>query len=377
MASNPQLEQAIEANPDDKAAYSVYADWLQSQGDPRGELIALAIAGDDAAAGGLLIKKGEALLGPLAAHQKTYDGNDRDAFTWRYGFIDSARLAYEANTADHSVDLVQVLRDLFAHPSGRFLRELIFSFNGESAEDNLQELIDVIAEQPRPTLKSLFFGDIKYAGAARDEDRGEETEISWYSVGDLSNLWPKVPNLEKLIITSGSSSSASSGGTTVGELDLPALKHLEYRTGGLEAATFAAILNSKTPALEWLDVWTGQENYGGEVTADHLRALLARRDLPNLKHLGIMNCEVIEEIVPDLVKSELVARLDELDLSLGCLMDDGARQLAEAPGALKTLKKLDVSYNQLTEAGLLKGIAQQLIEVEQREADDRYSAVGE
>ncbi|MBA3538368.1 MAG: TIGR02996 domain-containing protein, partial [Deltaproteobacteria bacterium] len=38
---NPKLEAAILADPDDTAAYLVYADWLQSRGDPRGELIVL------------------------------------------------------------------------------------------------------------------------------------------------------------------------------------------------------------------------------------------------------------------------------------------------------------------------------------------------
>ena len=43
-ARNPELEQAILANPDDEAAYEVYADWLQGEGDPRGELAAVQVA---------------------------------------------------------------------------------------------------------------------------------------------------------------------------------------------------------------------------------------------------------------------------------------------------------------------------------------------
>ncbi|HEY0251199.1 MAG TPA: TIGR02996 domain-containing protein, partial [Kofleriaceae bacterium] len=343
MATNPELEHAIETNPDDKQAYSVYADWLQTQNDPRGELIALSLAGNEAAVGGLLLKKGGDLLGPLVDQQKSHDGNATENFTWRWGFIDRARLSYDENMFEGEVDLVQVLRDLLEHPAGRFIRELVFAFNGETAESNLDDLINVIAEKPRPTLRSLFFGDIKYAGAAREQDQGEDTEISWYSVGNLTELWPQVSNLEKLIITSGG------GDTTLGELDLPKLKHLEYRSGGLPRTNFEAILRSTTPELEYLDVWTGQDNYGGTTTVEDLRALLGRKDLPKLKHLGIMNCEQIEELVPDLKTSELVAKLDELDLSMGCLSDEGATALAADPGALSSLKKLDVSYNLLTE----------------------------
>src|SRR5204863_3882450 len=38
---NPKLEQAIVEDPDDDALRLIYGDWLQQQGDPRGELIAV------------------------------------------------------------------------------------------------------------------------------------------------------------------------------------------------------------------------------------------------------------------------------------------------------------------------------------------------
>ena len=41
MARNPELERTILADPDNEEAYQVYADWLQSEGDPRGELAAV------------------------------------------------------------------------------------------------------------------------------------------------------------------------------------------------------------------------------------------------------------------------------------------------------------------------------------------------
>src|SRR5689334_11938966 len=44
-ARNVELEKAIVADPYDADAYSVLGDWLQAQADPRGELIALQLAG--------------------------------------------------------------------------------------------------------------------------------------------------------------------------------------------------------------------------------------------------------------------------------------------------------------------------------------------
>lgn len=42
-----QFEQAIFGNPDDASTFAVYADWLQEQGDPRGEFIQLQLALED------------------------------------------------------------------------------------------------------------------------------------------------------------------------------------------------------------------------------------------------------------------------------------------------------------------------------------------
>src|SRR5262245_51595688 len=53
-AHNAKLEAAIAADPDDADAYLVYADWLQAQGDPRGELIVLAHANKAKAAAKLI-----------------------------------------------------------------------------------------------------------------------------------------------------------------------------------------------------------------------------------------------------------------------------------------------------------------------------------
>lgn len=41
------LEEALVANPDDRATHSAYADYLTEQGDPRGELIAVQLALED------------------------------------------------------------------------------------------------------------------------------------------------------------------------------------------------------------------------------------------------------------------------------------------------------------------------------------------
>lgn len=378
------LERAIEENVEDTAARAVYADWLAQNGDPlRGELIVLSLGNDRTKTQAMIDQHAEHFLGALAPHQRTYDGEKREAFSWKYGFIHGARLSHNYYAEKLEGGLAPILRDLLAHPSGRFLAELVMTFNRDPNEDNLQELIDILAEVERPTIRKLHVGDFKYAGAARSIDRGGESEISWYSAGDLSKLWPAMPRLATLIVQSGSSESALSGGTTLGELALPNLRHFEFRTGGLESANCESIVAMRAPKLEFLDVWFGQPQYGNDCTLEHVQKLLARTDLPRLRHLGIMNCEIVDDVIPALAKSELLAQLTELDLSLGCMTETGVRAITEHRDRFAHLAKLDVSYNYLDDAaiGALKGIAKELVAGNQREApgedDDRYAAVGE
>ncbi len=73
-----ELERSIIADPYDVHAYAVLADWLQDRGDPRGELIAMQLAGKQAAAQALLERHTTYFLGPLADHVRTHDGNLRN-----------------------------------------------------------------------------------------------------------------------------------------------------------------------------------------------------------------------------------------------------------------------------------------------------------
>ncbi len=380
---NPELEKAIDLDPYDTDAYSVYADWLQDQGDPRGELIALQLANKESSAKPLLKKQSAYFLGALADHQKTYDGSKRDAFTWKYGFIHALRLSHN-HYADESFQgsLAEILDLVLRHPSGRFLAEITFVFNNDPNDNNLQDLIDLLAKRAPATLRKLHIGDYKFAGGGAIGMGGDDTEISWYSIGNLGKLWKATPKLRSLITQGGSEESAMAGGFTLGTLDLPELVHAEFRTGGLEKAAAKAIVTAKIPRIEHLDIWFGEENYGGSATVKEVQVLLARTDLPKLRHLGLMNSEFADALPGVLAKAKLVGQLKELNLSMGTMTDDGAHALAAIKSSFKNLELLDVSNNYLSKKGIaaLKGFAKTVITSKQREDDDpeyRHPAVGE
>ncbi len=76
---DPALEAVIAANPDDREAYLVYADWLQGVGDARGAWITLharsSLAAREASAV-FLAEHRATLLGPLAPYVASADGGD-------------------------------------------------------------------------------------------------------------------------------------------------------------------------------------------------------------------------------------------------------------------------------------------------------------
>ena len=124
-AHNAELESQILEDPEDPAAYLVYADWLQTAGDPRGKLIAAdaALAADPASealaasAAAILEEHRDALLGTPAGAPISFD--------WHYGFWRAAHLGsfgWSPNPAhdDHVARLV-------GSPSARFLRKLYCS----------------------------------------------------------------------------------------------------------------------------------------------------------------------------------------------------------------------------------------------------------
>src|SRR5579863_8432624 len=137
MAANPELEAVIEAAPDDVDSFLVYGDWLQIQGDPRGDLIALQAAAmrdpsDEAMAARVtehLARNDEALVGAV--------GEELDV-VWHLGFLREVRIAADKNPAKP----IETLRAVLAHPSARFVRALSFAQPKIDAKAVVRVLLD-------------------------------------------------------------------------------------------------------------------------------------------------------------------------------------------------------------------------------------------
>lgn len=381
-ARNADLEQAIVKDPSDRQAYAVLGDWLQEQGDPRGELISLQLGNKEKQARALIDAHAEYFLGPLAAHQKVHDSGANNstshlrtkeqeaawqkvqdqAFLWRNGFIYRVRLSHDLYSDEaFKGKTVDILNDVLRHPSGRFVVEFSFQSNGDPNDADLQDLIDALAKNAPATTRKLTFGD-------------NVDQISWHHTGSLAKLWKQVPNLKTLEIETGE--------FEVGKLAAPSLERAIFVTGGLSASCGKDLATAVLPNIKHLEIYYGTEEYGGGCSVDEVSPLLKRTDLPNLTTLGLKNSEFSNDLARALKGAKVLKTLKTLDLSLGTMTDEGAEALAAAKDSLSHLECLDLTRNYLTKDGIkaVKALCKKVITAEQEESedeDDRYVAIAE
>ncbi|HLL23521.1 MAG TPA: TIGR02996 domain-containing protein, partial [Kofleriaceae bacterium] len=371
-ARNAVLEAAIVANPTDRDAYAVFADWLQEQGDPRGELMSLQLGHKDKQAKSFIEKHVDYFLGPLAPHQTVYDkglNNSRShlrtsaqeaewqktqqqAFLWRNGYIYRVRLSHdEYSTPDFDGEISDILAQTFAHPSGRYVVELAFQSNGDPNETDLQSIIDVIAKKAPPTVRKITFGD-------------NVDQVSWHHTGNLGKLWKGVPGLKTLEIETGE--------LEVGKMVAPALERAVIITGGLSKSCGKHLATAAMPKIRHLEIYYGDAEYGGDCTAKEVKPLLDRSDLSHLTYLGLKNAQFSDEIAKLVGGTKVLKTLKTLDLSLGTMTDEGAAALAAAKDSLKHLEVLDLTRNYLSKDGikLVKGICPKVVTSSQEEPDE-------
>jgi len=363
-AQNPKLEAAIASDPDSPDAYLVYADWLQSQGDPRGELIVLQHANKTAAAKKLLEQNREHFWGKLADFTDILEAYPYRPLgrttTWRWGYLEALWISNKHERdrmygeGKPAIDVDEALGWMLDHPSARFLRELtvgIISYESNGYDDTAK----VIGKRSLPTLRKLILGDFY----------SEETELNWSDAGSLQAIYKAVPNLESLTVRSGS--------MKLGKLELPELRELNVITGGFDAGSLASVCAARWPVLERLSLELGQEN---NIKLKHLQPIFDGKAFPRVKHLGLGNSEISDVICEGLASSRIAAQLESLDLSRGRMGDAGA--LALASGKFPKLQTLDVSESWIGKQGLaaLKGIAKKLEAKGQQDdggdPEDRY-----
>lgn len=187
-----------------------------------------------------------------------------------------------------------------------------------------------------PALRHLFVNDIS----------SEESEISWLALPEMKRILDAYPRLEELALRGCSMSSRPGDGPA--PVRHGHLRRLRVESGGVSGEAAQAIALSDLPALEELDVWLGVDNYGGDATLDDLADIFVGARLPRLRHLGLMNSELQDEIAEALAGAPIVSRLESLDLSMGVLSDTGMEALLSGQ-PLGHLAKLRIDHHFVTD----------------------------
>ncbi|WP_338867032.1 TIGR02996 domain-containing protein [Myxococcus stipitatus] len=358
--SNPELEAAILQDPDAVDAYLVYGDWLQSHGDPRGELISLHHAW--ARAHGLEAKSFEQQAHEfLQRHEPRLVGdvlaqalrNKHLELDWDLGFIRAARVCPDSPAEEETAR--RIVRELIRHPSARFLRALsvggIATFGFIDRYDGITRLI-VRAGGSR-TLQTLALRARRHNGA---------DDYPSIQIGDVAPLYAVLPRLRSLDLRGAHA--------RLGDIDLPELREFTLETHNLSRPCLDSILSAKWPKLEQLTVWLGGTNTGAEWSVEDIHPLLDGDGLPNLRGLGLCGTRFTDTLVHALHDSRVLPRLTHLDLSGGTLSNQGAQWLSEHAEAFQHLQHLDLRGNMMTDVGMAR-VAALCLSVDAQEQHNR------
>jgi uncharacterized protein (TIGR02996 family) len=333
------LEAAVEANPDDLAAHSALADYLQEHGDPRGEFIAIQLALEDptrSAAERKKLQQREQLL--LDAHHSEWvdaalppevvaaRDDVRVVVTFRRG----QRWGLILDYWDDGDEASRVVRILAAALEVRWVRDL--RIEREPDEGSLGELAGAAFT---PFLRRLHIGEGEYGTHA--------------SGTGVARLVAACGRLQELAVYAHLYEDEAAG---LFAAPMPALRDLAvcctYHYPLDRLAKNKTLTQLRTICFFPHRVERGDEPY---LNADGLRVLGASKYLPALADLTFKLWGGADA-ADALVQTGLLFRLERLDLSNGSLTDAEAQALA---GALKArthrLRLLDVSDNSVTPAG--------------------------
>ncbi|MFV8754872.1 hypothetical protein ACNOYE_30360 [Nannocystaceae bacterium ST9] len=320
---NLRLEAAIVDAIDEAAAWSVYADWLQAHGDAFGEWLGLSLAGALAdappQASGLWSTELLWLAGRL-------DLEALARFECRHGFVVRAWVG-RPDVGYTSTAPERLLAALLRSAAARLLHTLTIGRVGAGSlvDALLGDRDSIMLEH----LRELTLGDFVYP---------DEGELSWVRVGDLARVLPACPSLRTLVARGGEATCSA-------RFDHATLESLTLETGGLAGEVCQAIVAGSLPALRTLELWFGQPRWGASATIEHLRPLLEGEAMPDLRALGLVNCEFTDAIAESLARSPRLARLERIDLSRGTLSERGARAILARASAFRRLSALDLDGN--------------------------------
>jgi uncharacterized protein (TIGR02996 family) len=366
----PSLRDALEAalieDPDDVATHRAYADYLQEQGDPRGELIQVQLALEEAERTDeerqalqarereLLAEHQRAWLGILADEllgpiEDSWESRDERRYEFRFarGWLD--RIVRFRST-EGSTDLG---RRLAQAPQVRLLRELVLEYD----EGVVEQLIG-----------SPFLNNLRLLHLKTILDHLDEPDRFVHGCEALVAFVRRLPHIEQLLLF-GSLSNPSQ------LFALPNLQNLRVLQVRYSVDFLPLETLTDNPALGQLThlLLHPQPSQPPPINLAGIRAVLQSPHLQSLTHLQLHRSDLGDVGCTEIVTSGILKRLKVLDLGHGEITDTGARILADCPD-LRRLECLNLEYNALTQTGidtLRRALGSALQAGDQRTSEER------
>jgi uncharacterized protein (TIGR02996 family) len=320
--ANAELEAAIVANPYDEVAYSVYSDWLQSRGAPRGQLIALQLAEENdpdnqrlrAATRAYLQANRRAFERGLDDHV-AIQGPNGPACVWRFGFLHRIELD---RAADDELDSAKLIADVLRHPSGRFVTEIWYR---EYGREPMKRAVAAIGKHAPPTLRALSL-------------------MTRHGMPSLAAVM--TAPLRQLVV--------------------------KGRSGDLGRDCMISLV--RAPAtLDSLELRFGPEDAYGEIAP-----LFRRGDLA-LRRLALRGCGFADEAIPAIATSAFARTLEDVDVALSPMRD--LSRLADRT-VFPALRRVALSRDRVTpQAIAVLGQADIKVTDVRRDPDDCGEDAGE
>jgi uncharacterized protein (TIGR02996 family) len=355
------LEGALAANPGDLAAHMAFADYLQEQGDPRGEFIQVQLALEDASRtaqerAALQARERELLrthedgwLGELAPAMDLAGVSDwrlqNDKFNragWARGWLDDLYLWQMA---------VPLARLLARAPQLRLLRRLHIELSGYE-NDYEAEPDDGIPEGSEypclyPLARAAFWPNLRVfqLGESVDFERGSYNCTT--SGEGVAGLLGRASCLEELHLLAHSADL----GAVFARANLTNLRVLvAYHDDQYPLEVLAAHATLGRLTTLRLHPRHGEPGEPAYLPREAVRELLRSPHLTALTHLHLHGSDLGDAGCRDIVQSGILKRLKILDLTHGCITDEGARTLAACPD-VRRLELLSLEHNELTGVG--------------------------
>ncbi len=241
---------------------------------------------------------------------------------------------------DSGTSIEDLAEKILKDPKRAELKHITLGDWGDGGEGgDCQAVIDMFVENADKFghLESLFIGDMD----------SESCEVSWIIQGDYSKIWAALPSLKSLTIK-------GSQGLTLGTIEHQNLEKLEIICGGLGSDVIESIAKAKLPNLDTLKLYLGVDDYGFDGTVDDIKPMLDKTKFPKLKHLGLMDSEITDDLVALVFETDILPQLETLDFSYGTLSDEGGNLLLDNADKLSHLKLLNLEYHYMSEEMMAK-----------------------